>query len=201
MKIILLVGLIAFSNANATDLGTFGKTYNIDEDDLSHIMKSKMIEKQESGELDTFFKDLTDRSKKYVRRPKGYVLPRAREYRAIKFDPTIILEQDIYDAEGNVLYPMGTTINPLDFKPMSKTLCFIDGDDIEQVKWLENTCTDSIKFKSILVNGNVIKLSEEMNKRLYFDQDSVLRKHFNIQALPTVIRQNGRYLHVEELKI
>lgn len=200
-KIILLVALIAFSKGYAKDLGVVGKTYPIMEEDMVLAIKNKLQAMQDSGELDEKNQELVKRSKGYVKRPSGVVLPRTQEYRAVKVDPTYTLQKDITDADGMVLFKAGTQINPLDYKPLNRTLCFIDADDQEQVQWLQSYCFNDQMYKMILVNGDYLETSKQLGKRLYFDQRGYLVSTFGIQAVPAVIRQSGRYLYVEEFEI
>lgn len=200
-KIVLLAALIASSDSHGNDLGVLGKTYPIIEQDMAEAIVERLKEKQASGELDKLHRKLRDDSKAYVKRPLGRELPRAKVYRSVQFDPTVTIEKDIKDSEGRVLYPAGTLVNPLDYKPLSKTLCFINADDAEQIDWVTQYCPDEVSNKIILVHGDFIETGRKLNRRIYFDQRGKLTDHFGIQAVPTVIRQNGRYLYVEEFKI
>lgn len=201
MKAALLVVCIAFSNAYATDLGQLGKTYPIAEPDLIDTIKAMLAEKQANGELDAMHNDLRENGKQYVRRPPGKPLPRATDYRAFAIDPTYTVPNDIKDADGKVLYKAGFTFNPLQVKPLTKTLCFIDGDDPDQVKWLEEFCGDAISFKRILINGDYNQVTETTKAKIYFDQQGFLISHFRIEAVPAVVRQSGGLLYVEEFKL
>jgi len=196
-----LIISVAFSNANATDLGQLGKSYLIAEPDLIETIKLMINEKKENGELDKLHQKMTKNAKGYVRRPPGRALPKAQKYRAFAVDPTYTLPKDIKDAEGRVLYKAGFTYNPLTIKPMTKTLCFIDGDDPDQVLWLENYCGNSYAFKRILVNGDYNEITKNTQSRVYFDQRGFLVSHFRIEAVPAVVRQSGGLLYVEEFKL
>lgn len=201
LKAALLVACTASFSASANDLGQMGKTYPIAEPDLIETIKAKLAEKQENGELDALNKKWQDDGKQYVRRPPGKTLPRATEYRAFAVDPTYTVPNDIKDAEGKVLYKAGFTFNPLQVKPLTRTLCFIDGDDPDQVNWLEHYCGDAISFKRILINGDFVEVSKKTKARIYFDQRGFLLSHFRIEAVPAVVRQSGGLLYVEEFKL
>ena len=111
------------------------------------------------------------------------------------------LEKDITDADGKILFKAGTKVNPLEVKPLTKTLCFIDGDDPEQVTWLETYCGKDARNKLILVNGDYLAVTEKTGMRLYFDQRGYLVERFGIKAVPAVIRQSGKVLYVEEFPV
>lgn len=201
LKIALSVLCIAFSNAYAKDLGQLGKSYPIAEPDLIETIKAMLAEKQANGELDAMHNDLKENGKRFVRRPPGKPLPRATDYRAFAIDPTYTVPEDVKDAEGRVLYKAGFTFNPLEIKPLTRTLCFIDGDDPDQVKWLDEFCGDEVSFKRILINGDYIEVTNNTKARIYFDQNGFLISHFRIQAVPAVVRQSGGLLYVEEFKL
>lgn len=201
MKAALLVVCIVFSNAHAADLGQLGKTYPIIEPDLIDTIKAMLAEKQANGELDALHDDLRENGKEYVRRPPGKPLPRATVYRAFAIDPTYTLANDIKDAEGRMLYKAGFTFNPLHIKPLTTTLCFIDGDDPAQITWLEEVCGDAILFKRILINGDYNHVTKTTKAKVYFDQQGFLTSHFRIEAVPAVVRQAGGLLYVEQFKL
>lgn len=195
----LLVALIAFSSASyATDFGTLGKTYDVAERDLVDEIKEKLRKKQESGELDQLNQAMVGSAKNYVHRPPGLSLPRAIEHKVSMLDPVYTLERDITDADGRLLFTKGTQVNPLRVKPLTKTLCFIDGDDEKQVEWMTKFCASDQKNKLILVKGDFVGLAEKTKLRLYFDQRGYLTKRFDLKALPSVVRQSGYALYIEE---
>lgn len=210
MKIVQLVALfnkvviIFLSCLSLTwaseDLGQLGKVYPVIERDMVEVIKERISEKQKSGELDTLHKTLQSKGKEFVRRPVGKKLPRAGAYRSFLVDPSYTLERDIKDADGNILFRKGYTFNPLEIKPLTKTLCFIDGDDKEQVEWLKQYCGKGVEFKNILVNGDYEKVAKDVGERMYFDQKAYLLTKFRIENLPAVVRQSGKYLYVEEYK-
>ena len=78
---------------------------------------------------------------------------------------------------------------------------FLDGDDAQQVGWLQKHCTQNPLNKLVLVNGNYVALSESTGLRLYFDQQGKLTQRLNIRALPAVLRQRGDRLYVEEIPL
>lgn len=200
-KIVLLAALTVSFNCFSKDLGNLSVTYPIIETDLVALIKSKIAEKEKNGEVALLQKKLKQNVISYVNRPPGVRLPRAGTYRAVELNPTYTVPYNIVDAEGKVIYLAGTQVNPLDVKPLTKMFCFFDGDDPEQVKWVESHCQDNPRNKLILVNGDYRELSEKMSFRIYFDQHSVAVKRFGIQALPAVVRQSGRVLYVEEFPL
>lgn len=193
--------LFACSSAQARNLGALGPTYPIQERNLIEVMQEKMAEKQANGEINAIHEHMAEQAVNYVKRPPGMSLPRAVERRVSSFSPLYVLDRDIRDADGKLLFAKGTTVNPLKIKPLTKVLCFIDGDDEQQVEWMMSACTDNPANKLILVNGNYQALMEKLNTRLYFDQQGWLVNKFHIQALPAVVKQQGQDLYVEEVPV
>ena len=202
IKIALLVLLIAFTNsARANDLGRLGKVYPIIEEDLIVVIQRRLAKMEKSGELEKKYKEGSENVKKYLERPPGISLPRAQEYKAKTYDPTYTLPYDVFDIEGKIIYKAGITVNPLDYQPMIEQLCFVNGDDADQVKWLLKYCKDPALSVPVLVQGNLMDLMRKSKVRLYFDQSGWYVKRLQIEALPTVVRQSGRVLYVEQFPI
>ena len=197
----LLAVLTVFSNVYAEDLGVLGKTYPIAERNLLDVMQERMQAKVESGEVDALHQSMSNQAKSYAKRPKGISLPRATQYKATPYIPTYTVPKDIKDDQGNVLYAKGATVNALDVKPLTKTLCFFDGDDAEQLLWVQGHCLDNPRNKLILTQGEVFKITEQLKTRVYFDQRAYLVNRFSISHLPTVVRQSGKVLYVEAFPI
>lgn len=185
----------------ARDLGVIGPTYPVRERNIVELIQERLAEKQASGEIDGIHQHMADQAVSYVKRPPGRSLPRANEYRASSFSPVYVLDRDIRDATGKLLFAKGTTVNPLRIKPLTKILCFIDGDDEMQVQWLIKTCSAEPKNKMILVAGNYQALADRLDMRLYFDQQAVLVDKFSIRALPAIVKQQGQELYVEEIPV
>lgn len=184
----------------AKDYGVLGKTYKIKEKNLVELIQEKIRQKTENGELDNLNNEIKQRYLNYIERPKGISLPRATSYRARSFDVTYTLPGDIFDADGKLLFPAGTQVNPLKIKPMKKILCFLDSDDQQQVEWGQHYCS-STETKFILVSGAWRSLAEGSTFKVYFDQGSRLVKKFGIEALPTIVRGNENVLFVEEIPL
>lgn len=199
MKKLLLVALIACSDpCFAENLGKAAQTYPVTEQDLAEVFKQRAQARVKDGSWGKVMDQQAEKAKSYAANPQGIHLPRALTYRAFYFDPTVTLEDDIRGAEGQVLWPRGTRVNPLDYITYRKTLCFFDGADKRQVAWLQGKCLDPVKSKAIAVNGPVLKLNEELQTMIYFDQHGALSQRFKLRALPSVVRQTGKVFAVEE---
>jgi conjugal transfer pilus assembly protein TraW len=188
-------------SAAAVDLGVLGPTYRIVERDMLDAIEQRIRSLSGSGELDGLMQGYRRRAKAFASRPPGVSLPRADEHSLVPIDTTFVLGHDIEDGEGNVLFPAGTTIRPLEHQPLTRVLCFIDGDDRQQVEWLRSACPDALRYKRILVSGDATEVQEQLSGRIYFDQRGYLGSVLSITAVPTVVRQIGDSLYAEQIPI
>ena len=193
----VLIG--SFSHAH--DLGVIGPSYAILERDLLDVIHERLAQHRHSGLLDEHRRKLGERARRYITRPVGIRLPRTQTYRSRAVSLEFITTEAIIDGRGTILYPVGTRVNPLVFQPLTKTLCFADGDDPDQVAWLHAACRDPATHKRILVRGDYPTIATQLDGRLYFDQRGYLVHRFGIQAVPAIVRQKEKALYVEEVPL
>jgi conjugal transfer pilus assembly protein TraW len=181
-------------------LGVIGQTYEIAEPSMLESIHSKLKAAADNGELAKIEDDMKARFIAYANRPGGVSLPRTKEHKVRYFDPTVRFAQSIKDHEGNVLWPAGTTVNPLDYISLSQQWIFFNADDPEQLAWAQTYLKRyPEQVRLILTQGAVLKLMEIWDMRLYFDQGGRLVKHFGIESLPSVISQDGKRLRIDEV--
>ena len=204
----LLLFLLAFQSLAGQDLGVVGKTYEILEEDLVEVFKRQAQASVENGKWDSMLKEGEKNAKSYAKRPPGTFLPRATESKFRRFNPTLIMPSDIRDAEGRLLYPAGTQVNPLQVKSFTKTLAFFDADDLEQVTWANNNVAKFSQIVPILVRGEITSLSQSWNRQIFFDQGGrdggKLIHHFGINSLPSLVYQktpSELWLTIEEVDV
>lgn len=196
----LLLSISFSAHAAVYDLGVVGQIYEISEPDMLEGFYSKLREAEADGKMAEVEEQMKERFIAHANRPKGITLPRTQKHRIHYFDPTIVLSQDIVDHEGNVLWPVGTTVNPLEYVPMTQQWLFFDGDDPVQAAWAH----DYLKrypnqVRPILIQGAVLKLTEAWEVRLYFDQHGKYVEKFGIRTVPSLISQEGKKLRIDEI--
>jgi conjugal transfer pilus assembly protein TraW len=204
MLIALLVVHIASSSQDAprvVDLGKLGPTHPIVESDMLESIEERLAGLRKTGELGRLQRQFARRARRYADSPPGLSLPRATEHSMTKIDVAFRLNQDIVDADGNVLFAAGTLVDPLKGRTVTRVLCFVDGSDPDQVEWLRSACTDDARGKLILVSGSLSEVARKIQRRLYFDQGGYLTTALGITALPTVVRQIGEGLYAEQIPI
>ncbi len=181
--------------ADAQDLGVFGETFEIAEEDLLQRMMSKLQKMNQTGELKIAQKKVREKIKQNIAHPPAVQgITETEKEREYKFDPTITVTQDLADHNGKVFARAGELFNPLDQVKMSPML-FIDGDNEKHVRWALKKIEDRKIFrhglaKIVLVKGSPFDLQEKLNQQIYFDQQGFLTKKLGIKHVPVIVFQN-----------
>jgi conjugal transfer pilus assembly protein TraW len=189
--------------ARAESLGAIGPTYPIAERNLLDHIMSRLREKERTGELKKFEQLAKGRATRSVNDPKPVPgLTRAETARTYYFDPTFVLDRNVVDESGAVLFPAGTRKNPLEVVGLSKHLLFFDARDPRQVtRARELIDVYQGRVKPILVGGSYMDLMKAWKLRLYYDQEGVLVRKFGITAVPAIVSQEGQRLRIDEVLI
>ena len=189
--------------AQAETLGAIGPTYPIAERNLLDHIMSRLREKERTGELKKFEQLAQERATQSVNDPKPVPgLTRAETARTYYFDPSLVLDRNVVDERGAVLFPAGTRKNPLEVVGLSKHLLFFDARDPRQVtRARELIDVYQGRVKPILVGGSYMDLMKSWKLRLYYDQEGVLVRKFGITAVPAIVSQEGQRLRIDEVLI
>lgn len=197
----LLLVLIDCSELQAENLGVIGKVYPIAEKDLLVVIQEQLQSKVDSGEWQAWLDKGQERAKAYADRPPAVGLPRAATARKRQYNPALRIPNAIRDADGRVIFPPGTEINPLDQMTLTRQLLFFDGDDALQLQWAM-TFKGQSQAIPILTRGSVIEVSKAWGSQVYFDQRAYLTEQFGIKQLPARVYQASpadRVLTIEEI--
>lgn len=193
--------LLPVINLQAKDFGKFGNSFPIIEEDLLKIIGYRLAELQSSGKIDTYSKAIKAQTELHIQRPKAVNLQEAKHFRTFYYDPTYIVKEDIRDLEGNLIAKAGTKVNPFDTVTLSKPLVFLDGDNKNQLAWLDKTRKSYKKLTIILTKGEPIKLSEELQEEIFFDQQGLITTKLKIEHIPAIVTQENKWLKIEEIKL
>ena len=187
--------------ALAKDLGSYGETFEIGEEDLLHQIARKLSEMQGDGTLARMETDFVERAKAKILRPTPVAgLSPATSDRSWTYDPSWTAPEDIYGPEGQLIILAGSVINPLDAYRMRQPLLLFDGDDPAQVAWAEAELLAAPGgVKLILVSGAPLELEQAFERPIFFDQKGLITSKFGISHTPARISQDGRLLKVEEI--
>ena len=203
LSVLCLVAIgsgIVCSQVRAESLGVVGPTYPIAEEHLLKMIEARLRAKEQSGELARIQEQIVARGKQAVLAPPPLQLPVVAVPRTFYVDPTYVLDRNIADGSGRLLFAAGTRANPLDIVSMSRRLFFFDGRDERQVAMAERLAkAGTVKTKPVLVGGSYLDLMRRWKVPVYYDQRGALVKRLRIERVPAVVSQEGRRLRVDEL--
>jgi conjugal transfer pilus assembly protein TraW len=186
----------------ASDLGVVGPIYEIAERDLIEVMKERFRRLEQSGEM----RKLEDRYKAKVvdavERPRPISgITATQTARTYFVDPTWTLDRNVVDEKGQVLFPAGTRVNPLDYTPLTQTLMFFDQRERSQVAFAKRFLAEAkARVKPILVGGEPLKLMRQWKREVFYDQGGVLSRKFLLKQVPALITQDGNRLRIDEIR-
>jgi len=193
--------VVAASGPMAADLGSIGPTYPIKEAHLLDFIQERLKEKERTGELKALEEQARNRAVQSVTEPKPVPgLTLATSARSWYYDPTYVLDRNILDDKGRVMFAAGTRKNPLEVVSLSKHLLFFDARDARQVAQARRLI-DSYKglVKPILVGGSYLEIMKSWRLRVYYDQEGVLTRQLGISRVPALVSQEGQRLRIDEL--
>lgn len=184
MKKILILILLALpvSQAMATDLGVYGRTYPIAEQNLLTVITERLTLLEQQGEIKHYQKLLKDK----LFEPKiATDIPPAQATTQRWFDPSITYHQQRF--------------NPLTKVSLETPLLFINGQNEAQIQWVENEIKQFPHSKVILIAGNTYELSKKWQRPVYFDQSGKLTQRLTIHSVPSRVTQEQDHLLIEEI--
>ncbi|HBN4705232.1 TPA: type-F conjugative transfer system protein TraW, partial [Escherichia coli] len=182
----LALGLTLLTGSvTAAELGTWGDLWPVAEPDMLTVIESRLQTLAQSGEMDKKMAEFKARVVRNSQRPPAVEgITRAVRYERRWFDPSVRVDKALADDRGNVFAQAGQVFNPLDVVPFNETLLFINGDDADQLAWVQRQKPDTLITRIILVQGNIPQTSEKLDSRIFFDQNGVLTTRFGISQVP-----------------
>ncbi|QMI50002.1 conjugal transfer protein TrbC (plasmid) [Burkholderia sp. MBR-1] len=167
-----------------------GNTYKIAEPDILSVIRTRM------AAID-WNKQIANARASARQRPfDGIEMPRASRTDSHLFDPSIVLSRDVVNpANGQLLARKGTAINPLDLQPFPYVVLAFDPYDAWQMQW---AIAQVKAHPSALVFVTRNAMHGDGNptwgvlKTRTFPLDERAATRFDIKAVPTLVRQEGR---------
>lgn len=173
------------------DYGKYGTTYPVEEENLLEVIEARL----KSPEVQKRIKSMLGKARDEMYKLTKYdgMISRAEEDRVYRIDPSLTLDADITDHEGNVIFAKGSTFNPADHVPLTGRYIFIDGSDEKQVSYALNG-----KFRKIILTaGDFAELTRRHRHRFYLVNDDLIEK-IKLSHVPAILEQEGRHLRVTE---
>jgi len=198
--LMVLSWLFMSSMASAKDVGVIGEVFPIEEPDLLAYMKTKAAKMVQDGEWATKMQTLESNARETLENPAPVVgITTTTVARTWTLAPSMTLYHTLYGADGQVIAPAGTVINPLDRVNLNETLVFFDARDIAQVAWAQAFLAKATgPVKPILVAGNWVDLSKAWQRQVYVDVHGNITHRLQITHIPCVVTQQGHYLQIQE---
>lgn len=185
------------------DLGTIGPVYAVIEPDPVEEIKARLKRMQEAGDFERLRRQEIAQTRWSLQHPPRVEGIHATTVRRTHYwDPTIIVNRDIFDNEGNLVIARGTKVNPFDIvKVWNRVLLFFDGTDSSQVAWAKTQLDRyGYRAKPILVNGNPFDLMKRWKRPVYFDQGGIYSRKLEIAQVPAFAYQEGRKVRIDEVE-
>ena len=219
LLLILLLHCVLARKAFAADLGVWGESSAIMEEDFeTHIVKQ--LKALGEDKLRTHQEQIKDKIVANIKRPRAVKnISKAKSNASRFYDPSFTLREDIYNDKQQLLFPSGTFINPLEKKSFDEIWIFIDGDDEAQVNFAKSYQTErevengvknlnkaemsniSKTKKIILING--APGAQQDGSFFFYDQAGAISRKLEISKVPSVVRQapNKAQILIEEIAL
>lgn len=201
-RVLAALVLLAPAMAMAQDLGVIGPVYPIAEPSLLEVILAKLRKAEASGALAKLQREAQSNARRMVEHPPAVTaVKKTTQPRSFYYDPTIVVPYPVMDAEGKVIAPPGTQVNPLDTVSLSKHLLFFDARDAEQLARARQLLERYHgKVKLILTGGSHLDLARQWKQPIYYDQQGTLIDKLRIRQVPALVSQEGRRLRIDEIR-
>lgn len=203
LKKILIIAFISFKiNAQESIIIQEGKTYSFAEENILDLLKKRIQEAKQ--ELINKQDDIQSQIKKQI---KNYRPPNLAELEpAIKddvflVDMTYVLENDIKNAAGGILYKKGYTFNPLDYINLDSKYIIINADNQKELEWFRKSkFYNNYEYKVLLSGGSYYDLTKELNRQVYY-LPKEMKERMQIKHTVSLISQENKYIKIIEICI
>lgn len=183
----------------AKDLGVRGAVWPVAEPDLLLQMEARLGEMEASGGMARMNREAAERARQKIEAPGRVAgIKAARLRRTRLFDPSITLDRDIRAADGTLIAARGARVNPLDSRPLTSDLLFIDGERQAEVAW---ALRHGRPARIVLVAGRPLDLMRSHGRPFFFDQGGRLSKRLGLRATPSVVAAEGPLLRITEVPL
>jgi len=181
------------------NLGVRGPTIKVAEEDMIAAMKKRA----EAFDWKAAGKNAV---KRYWERTPKHDLPVSPRRRLRELDLTFEVSRTISTPDGQVVARQGERINPLQYMPFNQTLLVVDPADVRQMEWAsaqlkalrgQRVTLLASQVRSFPTLSDLGKASTKLGTRIFLMSDE-LKKRFQIETVPTLIRQSGDKMLIDE---
>lgn len=200
-KIILTISLVTVCFAGPKIIEV-GNTYGFAEKDMLVELQQRVEEKKPLA--NTLMREFQKKSKKRVVgwKPEGMLkLTPAKQDKVFYPDLTYILEEDMVDADGRIIYPKGYKYSVGDYMNIPYQIIVFDPTVKAQSEWVKRNGFDkNVASLLLITDGKAIDLMKEYRRPVYFCVRK-LQDRFALKHTPSVVVQVGNKLQVTEVNL
>lgn len=181
------------------DLGTLGPVVEIAERDLIEVMKERAANLDLESRRDETIAT-------YWQRAGFTTLSPAKKDRRRTIDPSVVVNQDIKDAQGKVLVSAGTHINPLAMRPFTLRLIVFNPTRHEEVEWVSRL-TPSPGLEDMLIATEIDRdegwkhfesVQERLDAPVYMLKPDIAQR-FALERTPSLVTAENLHFVVHEI--
>lgn len=188
---LLMMLLIHCPQAHALVVGREGVTYAIKERDMLEVIRHRLSEVDLLKLQEDIQTALKEEVKTFRLRDAVSGLPPATEARQYRVDLTYTVPQDIKDLHGNVIYPKGHKLNPLQVLAgqgisYPLMLLVINGEREAELEWFAQSRFNNPRVKLLISEGYPYQLGERL-KRPVYHLTAAIRERFKVMETPSLI--------------
>jgi conjugal transfer pilus assembly protein TraW len=192
--ITIILAINMYMEVLAKDLGMYGATYPVIEEDAISQMKKAIA----GYDWEKFKGKQKAKIKNY--KPQDLVdLPTAREDKVFKVDMTGSIKEDIVGKDGAVIYPKGYQYNPMEYVFMRRIIVFINGKDEKQIEWYKKSpYPTDMRTMLLITDGSYLNVRKKLKALTVYYANKEIIERMGIKAVPSVAVQKGTELEVRE---
>ncbi|HCL6941375.1 TPA: type-F conjugative transfer system protein TraW [Legionella pneumophila] len=200
LALILGLAFLLEPVSHAKNIGQYGQTFPVREEDIRKVIMNKLNALQQSGDLEHVQRDLERKAARQAMRPHPLALSTTRKPKTFRISPAVTVSHDIWTPDGYLIAKAGTRINPFERVRFLKTLIFFNADDARQVAWVKKHYTDFKHVKFILTGGDV-RVAAELFGRIYFDVNGTISSRLQLQHVPSIVSQVDLDWQIKEIGV
>lgn len=183
--------------AAAKDLGVRGTVWPVAEPDLLSEIEARLEAMKASGELASMRREALESAREGIEAPPCVAgIGPARFLRIRRFDPSVAIERDIFTHDEKLIAARGTRLNPLERRPLTRDLLFIDATRPVEVEWAIAREKPSV---IVLIAGRPLELMRAHGRAFFFDRGGRLARRFGLLATPSLLEAEGSFLRITEV--
>jgi len=191
---VLLMLLCCLSMATSSwgvVIGREGAVYEIEECDFLKVIEERVAALDENELKDKWQKAVKSQAREFVLPDRADYLPPATKPSFRNVDLTYTLPYDIKDIYGQVIFPKGFKVNPLEELrkkkiPYPHILVVINGNRKVEVEWFKAKMASQMNAKLVITEGYPYQVAESIGRPAY-QLTEIIKTRFKIEETPSIV--------------